>query len=192
MPQYVSGECYVKISHKNIMVCEELPCYPDELQESTEASWSEQDIVGRSVPIAAYTGTGYRSISFSFTLHREMYEDDSTILSPHIDLKEHSTKIVSIDKIDRILTILRRSVYPIYISRGLTPPITTFRFGEFVAKGYVKSLGYNWKKPIINNKYQLCDISINMNSYADKVVSASDLKTFNNLNNPLNPFEQNI
>lgn len=172
MPQYVSGKCYVKISHKGgTDTILELPCYPDELQESTSANWSEQNIVGRSSPIAAYTGTGYRTISFSFTLHREMYCNDS-------DSNDSSSKI------DKILAKLRKSVYPRYISKGLTPPITTFRFGEFVARGYVTSIGYNWKKPIINDKYQVCDVSISMNAYADKIISAGGLSS----TSPLNPF----
>lgn len=147
------NNCYVRIdSYSSSSI--ELPCYPDEISDNTNANWSEEAIVGRSFPIAAYTGTGYRSISFSFTMHREMASN-----------------------IENVIQTLRKTVYPKYVSSGLTPPITTFRFGEFYVRGIVRSISFTWKKPIINRKYQVCDVSVSIDEIPSSVVGATDLRS---------------
>lgn len=148
------NSCYVKVSTYLNEASTELPCYPDEIGDSTSANWADESIVGRSSPISAYTGTGYRSISFSFPMHREMASN-----------------------IEDVIKILRASVYPKYEAKGLTPPITTFRFGDFYVKGIVRSISFTWKKPIINKKYQVCEVSVSIDSTPSKVMSASDLGT---------------
>jgi len=132
-----------------------LPCYPDELRDSTSANWSQITILGRSSPLATYTGTGFRGVSFSFTLHREMTENDQ--------------------EIENILQALRKTVYPEYATTGLKIPITQFVFGNFKVKGMVKSVDFTWKKPIIKDTYQLCDVSISIDETTSNVFSASQL-----------------
>lgn len=126
----------------------QLPCYPEELSDSQSANWSESNIIGRSSPISAYTSTGYRQVSFSIELHRELCDD--------LRLGENS----SLEQVERVV---RRSVYPSYASgRGVAPPITTVKIGAFKARGYVTSYQFTWKKPIVDNKYQILSMSISM------------------------------
>lgn len=172
----IRSECFMIVSHKdtgwkygwdrqgtNIYA---LPCYPDSINESQQADWTSVSPLGRSSPLSAYTGTGYREISLNLRLHREMCNGDEAY-------------------IDAILSELRRAVYPIYVEKGLEPPITTFQFGQFKCKGYVRSISYNWQKPIIDGYYQLCDVSIPFVDVPDSVFSAKDLSSI-----PTNPFNR--
>ena len=121
----------------------ELPCYPDEIQDTVSGIWNDQNIIGRSAPVSAYTGASYRNISFSVLLHRELSRGTS---------------------IEELLANIRRSVYPAYSSGGYVPPITTIRIGDMKVKGLMQSMTYNWQKPIIDNKYHVCNLSISINA----------------------------
>lgn len=50
----------------------ELPLYPDEVTESINANWDEQQILGRSSSIAAFAGTSLKSVNFNLDLHRDL------------------------------------------------------------------------------------------------------------------------
>lgn len=164
--------CYVIVQYigSSNYYRRELPIYPDEISDSLSASWSTQQIVGRSSPIAAYIGTDFRKVSFSMELHRELLAE-----------KGNPT-----GKMESLIRVIEKSVYPEYLSQGLTPPITTFRFGDFYARGYVESVSNTWKKPIINDMYMIASMSISMCCYPKSVISAS------NLGSSLNPFNINI
>lgn len=144
-----------------------LPVYPDEISDNFSASWSTQQIVGRSSPISAYTGTDFRRVSFSVDLHRELLSESGNPTG----------------KMETLLRTLEKSVYPEYLSQGLMPPVATFRFGDFYARGYVESVSFTWKKPIINNQYMVAATSISMACYPKSVISS------NKLGSSLNPFK---
>ncbi len=173
--------CYVIVkfgtTSQGLRESAELPCYPDEISDGTSARWSSQEILGRSFPISAYTGTGFRSISFSFDLHREMTvggEAGGAGIGYTTDL------------VDNALRVLRKSVYPRYEQAGLSPPKTIFRFGDFRVGGYVKDLTYVWKKPIVDEKYQLCTVSVQLDQVPASVYGVDDL--FGIYHSPTNPF----
>ena len=63
-------------------------------------------------------------------------------------------------EIEDILKALKLACYPLYASNGLVSPTIFFRFGQFTCKGYLESVSYTWKPPIIDNKYMVCDVSI--------------------------------
>lgn len=153
------NSCYAKVSTYLNEAAVELPCYPDEIGDSTSANWSDESIIGRSAPISAYTGTGYRNVTFSFPMHREMAGN-----------------------IESVIKTLRASVYPRYESKGLTPPITTFRFGDFYVKGIVRNISFTWKKPIINEVYQVCEVSVNIDATPNKVIDTLDIAAASSLN----------
>lgn len=154
--------CYVIVMFDTEQEYSYLPVYPDDIQDTLSASWSNAQIVGRSSPIAAYVGTNFRSVSFTLDLHRELLPGY---------------------QIDNIIKLLDKSVYPRYTSQGLIPPITIFRFGGFYAKGFVESVGRNWKKPINRvYNYTYTPISISMNCFPESVIDA------NELGSAMNPF----
>ena len=147
-----------------------LPCYPDEVSDSVSSNWSDQSILGMSSPISSYTGTGYRSVSFSFTLHREM--------ASTFDVVSNGNN----ENIENILRVIRGCVYPEYGEAGVTPTLVTFVFGNFRAHGIVRSVSYAWKKPIIDGNYQVADVQVQMDDVPDSIIGTSSLGS------ALNPF----
>lgn len=167
----MASSCFMIVNNSiSGLTTVDLPCYPDELSDSVSSNWSDQSILGMSSPISSYTGTGYRSVSFSFTLHREMGDHFN---SPS---KKNNKNI------ENILRIIRGCVYPNYNTSGVKPTLTTFVFGNFRAHGIVRSISYTWKKPIINGNYQVADIQVQMDDIPDSIIGTSDLGT------ALNPF----
>lgn len=172
----IKSECFMIVSHKesgwkygwdrhgeNVFA---LPCYPESISESQAANWSTINPLGRSSPLSTYTGTEYREFTLSLKLHREMCNGDEAY-------------------IDKILVEMRRAVFPIYVEKGLEPPITTFQFGQFKCKGYVRSVNYNWQKPIIDGYYQLCDVSLGFVDVPESVFSAKEIGSV-----PMNPYNR--
>ena len=135
---------YIIIADGTSQIILNFPLYPDEIQEGYSAEWSPQQIIGRPVPVGTYTGAGYRSVSFSFETHRELHED-----------------------IDNLLLQLRKACYPTYPTHsgdGYIPRTTIIQIGNFIFTGYITSVNYTWRKPIIDNKYQVCSVSLQMNA----------------------------
>lgn len=164
------GDCYMRLNVNSDNKVVYLPCYPDEISDSTNVNWAETGIIGRSTPIYSYTSTSARSISFSFDLHREM---------PKYLGERNSNNLYDIEG---ILQVLRKCAYPNYANAGLKPPIVTFRFGKFKTRGIVTSVGYTWKKPIVDKQYQLCSVSISMYETPNSVWGANELYS------SMNPF----
>lgn len=172
----------------------ELPMYPDQVTESISAQWETQSSLGRSSPISAYAETGLKSVQFSIDLHRDFltgsfshtedtasrygYEKGAKVskaqLAGYQDQGpdgpfETRTWYLSMNK------MLQMSCYPQYTKQGLIPPTTYFIFGQMILKGYVTSYSTEWKKPIINTFYGWNSVSINMQCYPDKLISARDM-----------------
>lgn len=166
------GDCYMIVSTAGNSVVY-LPSYPEELSDNTSVNWAESGIIGRSTPIYSYNSTSARQLSFSFDLHREM---------PKYFGERYKSGSYDTYDVEKILETIRKSAYPEYENSGLKPPIVTFRFGEFKARGIIMSVGFTWKKPIVARKYQLCTVSISMNETPNSVRSANELYS------ALNPF----
>jgi hypothetical protein len=57
----LQGECFLIIEYVGLTEdAWELPCYPENISESQQASWGDVQPLGRTSPLSAYTGTGYR------------------------------------------------------------------------------------------------------------------------------------
>lgn len=153
-----------------------LPLYPDEISDSISASWQTQDILGRSAPVSSYMSTNFREVSFNFTLHRELLFNCNSYLKnvKGRDRNIRGKNYSHINTTEEILSIMRLACYPVYVSNGLMSPVVCFRFGEFFCKGYMESVSYTWKKPIIDNKYMVCDVSIGpIHCYPKSILAGS-------------------
>jgi len=134
------------------------PCIPDSISENTSAQWSTQQIIGRASPVAAMTGTSFRSASIGMKLHRDMY----------------SLYYTDPNYIDELLANLRRAVYPKQKTQGYIPAIVTFTSADFKIKGMLQNVDYEWQKPLIENPngsglcYAICDIKFSINEILPK------------------------
>lgn len=153
--------------------------YPEEISDNIAATWTSTTIPGRSSPIAAYSSTEAQKVNFSFTLHREME-------LVYYGTGESKNKA---NGADTVIRLLRMACYPKYSgTAGLYPPITTVIFGNFRAQGYVESVSYQWKKPLVNRNYQVCEISVSMVGIPKEVVGCSYFVK----KNVLNPYDIDI
>lgn len=176
----------------------ELPFYPDEVQETISATWTEQSVIGRSSPLAAYAGTSLKSVSFSIDLHRDMLTGSYSLTNENIkEIANEKTggntltvlkNQVAGNQFDytdglfggrdwfvNINKMLQMSCYPQYTDAGAIPPTTYFIFGQAILKGFVETYSVTWKKPVINTFYGCNTTSISMKCYPDSVVTAHDL-----------------
>jgi len=146
--------CYFRLEYGNNSRVVELPCYPDDISETLSPRWGSEEPIGRSSSIHSFYGTEDRKTSFSFDLHRDMTISIGSETSADIET---------------ILVLLRRSVYGNYTQNAINPPISTFRFGEFVIRGYVSSISFSDKKPIIDDEYALISVSVEMTQLGSPV-----------------------
>ena len=167
----------------------ELPLYPEEVTESISATWSKQNILGRSSALAAYANTELKNVNFSLDLHRDfltgsfshtaktLSDIGGNLANQAAGYQRQSDKgpfdtrtwYININK------MLQMSCYPQYTTAGLMPPTTYFIFGQMILKGFVESYSTTWKKPIINTFYGWNSVTIQMSCYPDSIISASDM-----------------
>ena len=143
--------------------------------------------------MAAYNSTGFRVVNFTLDLHRELVFDEGAYNAYVKPLKtgnpERNKQFVHIKEIEQILKMLKLACYPIYASNGLVTPTIFFRFGQWTCKGYLENVTYEWKPPIIDDKYMVCSVSIGPINCSPKSVlegSANYLQQENLTS--LNPF----
>ena len=175
----------------------ELPLYPEEVTEQINASWTQQQILGRSAPISAYAGTSLKTVQFSLDLHRDLMT--GSFGHSRETLQAVFNEVGAGDEAHNQLAgrqfqtakgpfgtrswyvnmnkMLQISCYPQYLQKGLVPPTTYFIFGQMILKGYVNTYSTTWKKPILNSFYGWNSVNIDMNCYPDSVISAADIIT---------------
>lgn len=161
------GECCVAVSHStglngiSFPDYANLPCYPEEIANTVEGIWATQSILGRTGTINAFTGTSDISISFSFDLHREM------------PVQYANYKDCPYTNVDAVIAYIKSGCYPKYGAGSLTPPYVVWKFGQTIISGRLKSVSDVWKKPIINQLYVLCTLSITMESATVGIANAN-------------------
>lgn len=113
-----------------------LPSPPEEISESINADWPQQQMVGRSAPITTYAGTSFKTFNFTLNLHKDLC-DDLDWCNSYIE----------------IINALNDCVYPKYGSNpgDYKQPRTRFVFGGMKIEGAVTSLGFTWNGPLINS-----------------------------------------
>ena len=184
------GECSVAIYYGtnidldrgNSVLTMNLPCYPEEVSNSVEATWNSQSVIGRVGSLNVYTGTSDIQTSFSFDLHREM----------PVPGGNSATEEVSVD---RLIRIIKSGCYPRYGSNTLDPPYTIWKFGDMFISGRLISVHDTWKLPIVKGAYAVCSLSVTMTSatrgivdYTNVMGEAGDTNTM--LPNPRSTFGQ--
>ena len=141
-----------------------LPCYPEEVSESVSATWSTQSVIGRVGALQAYSNTSDVTCSFSFDMHMEVFW---ALYGLEIDN--------AIQVFEQVMQLLKSTAYPQYQSGLLIPPRTKFVFGDFKISGRVDNISISWKLPIIDKKYAVATVQVQMTSAASKIIGVSDI-----------------
>ena len=116
-----------------------IPVDPDQVTDSMQASWASSTPLSRSAPIYSYSGSGPRSVQFSFTLHRDLVKEFNPNWSE--------------DVVDALIKNLEACVLPTYQETGkiVNPPVVSLKLrDELYIKGVVGNVGKNFSIPIIN------------------------------------------
>lgn len=135
-----------------------LPNYPDNMTDSTSPSFQQSMPLGRSAPIYSYAGSGPRTISFQFQLHREMLEQ--------VNHNNPSNLFPGEDYVDRLVKEIQAAALPNYAAseKMVDPPLVACRIGnEVYIKGVIQgAVTVSYSGPILSGKYDdkyaLCNV----------------------------------
>lgn len=169
-------ENYIYMYHTDTFIV--IPVYPDSVQDSIGASFSQETPLLRSAPIYAYSNSGPRSVQFTFNLHRDMM----------LQVNHNTSNAVlgeSDDYVDILIKYIQACVLPDYATsqKMVNPPIVAVRLGnDIFCKGViVGSVGLTYGLPILaNGKYATISISFSVNEIepfdATTVMSAGSFR----------------
>lgn len=134
-----------------------IPTYPESIQNTLSATFSEATPLSRSAPIYSYTRSGPRHIQVSLKLHRDMMQSLNYGVS-NIDLE------LGDDYIDTLIKQIQAIALPKYSSgaKMVDPPLIAIRFGnDIFMKGIVQGgITTTLSGPILEgNKYAMVDIN---------------------------------
>lgn len=106
------------------------------------------DIEGRSSPPQSYTGGGSRSVSFSLSLHRDLFLQ--------------STEQETADYFDRLIYKIRALNYPVYTDSGVIAPKAFLKIGDAIKISGIPRTDITYKRPVANKKPIAIDVTISV------------------------------
>lgn len=151
---------YIYLYHTDTLIA--IPTYPDQIQDSMSAQFSQTSPLSRSAPIYSYVNSGPRTFQVTLNLHRDMMNSINVAAS-----KLNVPDIESEDYVDIMLNQLSASVLPKYAAseKMVDPPIVAVRFGaDFFCKGVISgAISKDYSGPILrNDKYALITVSFTL------------------------------
>ena len=161
-------ECYIFLHHvKNIKGTDGaliiLPSYADDVNDTIQISFQPSTPLSRSAPIYSYTGSGPRTLSVTFDLHRDMMWQ--------LNYKQSNLPINDADGDDYVDIMAREiqaAALPTYsvTEKMVNPPLISLRLGnDIFIKGVVSgNVGVTYGYPILENrKYAKVRIAFGIN-----------------------------
>ena len=147
---------YIYFYHTGILL--NLPVYPENVNDQSQATFSSSTPLGRSAPIYSYSNSGPRSISFQFRLHRDLMKQINMNNNTLSDIRG------SDDYVDILIKNIEACSVPKYTaaSKMIDPPVCAIKIENSIfIKGVINgSVGIDWKLPMLRDgKYAYADIS---------------------------------
>ena len=158
---YAPKDNYIHLYHLDKTIL--LPVYPDNINDKMNVSFKSSNPLLRSAPIYSYSDSGPRSVSFSFTLHRDlMYSVNSALAG--------STET---DYLEELINHLHAMAVPKYqsASKIVDPPIVAVRIADqiFIKGVVVGGVSVNYQLPLINfkgkTKYSMIEVSFSVEEF---------------------------
>lgn len=176
---------YIYLFHVDKFIL--LPTYPESIQDSLAATFSQSSPLSRSAPIFSYSHSGPRTIQVTLSLHRDMMTQLNYGVS-NINLNEVD---IGDDYVDVMIKQLQAIALPKYSShtKMVNPPLVALRFGnEIYIKGVVQGgINITYSGPIgSDNKYKQVEVGFSI-SEVDPYDASSvmQLGSFRGLNRSL-------
>lgn len=153
MSDFALIDNYIYLFHVDKFIL--LPTYPESVQDTMPATYSQTTPLSRSAPIFSYSHSGPRTIDVSLNLHRDMMQQLNYGVS-NINLNEVD---VGDDYVDVLVKQIQAVAVPSYDSgaKMVNPPLVALRFGnDIFIKGVVDGgLTVTYSGPIgTDNKYK--------------------------------------
>lgn len=135
-----------------------IPNYPDTINDNQGANFQSPTPLARTAPIYSFQSAGPRAVNFTFTFHRDHFDNVNTGVS---NLKIDN--LSNDDYIDTLIKKLQAVCVPNYnnTTKMINPPQAAIRIGnDFFIKGVVTSgVNVTWQPPILEgNKYARCTL----------------------------------
>lgn len=169
-------ENYIYLYHLDTFVV--LPIYPESISETLNSTFAETSILARSAPIYSYSYSGPRTITFNFSLHRDMMSQiNYGVSNLKVDIGD--------DYVDTIIKQLQAVALPKYAanSKMVNPPMVAVRLGnDLFIKGVVNGgITTTYSLPILSNgKYAQVQLSFTVSEVdpydAETVVTQGGLR----------------
>ena len=145
--------CYIIVNGDKVQI----PCYPESVSDSNTASYSSVNPLGRSEPFQIYNNSGPRSVSVSFTMHCEM--------------------VGNYEYVPNLVKLIESATYPNY-DNAVSAVKCTLVIGKSIKiTGIITNTETRWYGPIIDEKYQMVDISFSVTECTGNPKSQSQIKS---------------
>lgn len=144
-----------------------IPVDPESIADTMNASFASNSPLSRSAPIYSYQNSGPRTVSVSFTLHRDLCKE----FNPGSE-----------DMVEELVDNLEGMVLPDYESANkvVNPPIVALKIrDEVYVKGVVTNVSKTYQLPLLNYggeyKYALVSLTFAISEiqpYSASILSA--------------------
>lgn len=140
----------------------EIPCWPDSVKDSTSATWSQEMTTYQHYePKNTYKGSGPRTVSCTFKLHRAMWNGNQDS-----------------GNAERLVAYMESACYPDYDTQAAEPPRALLTIGKSIRiRGIMTSFDKTYQGPIgPDNAYDEILINISITEVSDNVLSTSAVR----------------
>lgn len=141
----------------------EIPCWPDSVKDSTSATWSQEMTTYQHYePKNTYKGSGPRTVSCTFKLHRAMWDGNQDS-----------------GNAEALVAYMESACYPDYDTQAAEPPRSLLVIGNSIRiKGIMTSFDTTYQGPIgPDTKYDEILISISITEESDSVLSTEAVRS---------------
>lgn len=135
-----------------------IPAWPDHVRDAVTATWSqEMTTFQRYEPWQTYKGSGPRTVSCTFKIHRAMWDGNQDS-----------------GKCEELLSELEAANYPDYTTQSAEPPRVTLCVGKSIqVHGILTGFDKDYNGPIgPDGKYDCVDLNITITEESNVVLSA--------------------
>lgn len=146
----------------------EIPAYPEELQDGYIGNYTAMpDLIYQYEPWLIYTGSGPRSLTFNFDLHRDMWSGD------HSD-----------GSLNNLVRFLEASCYPKYTGSAVYSDTVYFYFkGKLLISGKMMEVAPKWDGPILKDGfYAMCHLAFTIKEQSTRTLDYSTVRNMGIIN----------
>lgn len=143
----------------------DMPCYPTSLSDSGSIQYQTDTILGTTQPYINYNYSGPRTVSASFSLHREMYGESNATLAGE-------------SKVDNIVKALQACTYPAD-NNGIEAVRCELLVGKqlYISGVIDGQILISYSGPIIDGKYNVCEFSLTITEVYNKSIFFADKRS---------------